>query len=128
MLAVFMRSGSSATLLMGTIGRGDWLYALALFVVANIGVASTLVFYDSLLPHIAAPDELDRVSTAGFAVGFVGGGVLLLVNLAWILQPSTFGLADYGRGDQALAGQRRRLVAGLLDSVASGACRNPRSA
>ena len=39
-------------------------------------------------------DELDRVSTAGFAIGFIGGGVLLLVNLAWILSPSTFGLAD----------------------------------
>ena len=94
MLASFMLIGVTATLLMATIGRGEWLYALALFVVANIGVASTLVFYDALLPHIAAPDELDRVSTAGFAVGFVGGGVLLLINLAWILQPSTFGLAD----------------------------------
>ena len=94
MLAVFMLIGVIATLLMVTIGRGEWLYALALFVIANIGVASTLVFYDALLPHIAAPDEFDRVSTAGFAVGFVGGGVLLLVNLAWILQPSTFGLAD----------------------------------
>jgi UMF1 family MFS transporter len=94
MLAVFLVIGVTATLLMGTIGRGEWLYALALFIVANIGVASTLVFYDSLLPHLAGPDELDRVSTAGFAIGFIGGGVLLLVNLAWILQPSTFGLAD----------------------------------
>jgi UMF1 family MFS transporter len=65
MLAVFLVIGVIATLLMGTIGRGEWLYALALFIVANIGVASTLVFYDSLLPHLAGPDELDRVSTAG---------------------------------------------------------------
>jgi MFS transporter, UMF1 family len=93
MLAVFMLIGVAATLLMATIGQGDWLYALALFVIANIGVASTLVFYDSLLPHIAAPDELDRVSTAGFAIGFIGGGVLLLINLAWILLPETFGLS-----------------------------------
>src|SRR4026208_145085 len=94
MLAVFLVIGVIATLLMGTIGRGEWLYALALFIVANIGVASTLVFYDSLLPHLAGPDELDRVSTAGFAIGFIGGGVLLLVNLAWILSPTTFGLPD----------------------------------
>src|SRR5262247_514273 len=92
LLGVFLIIGAAATLLMGTIGRGEWLYALLLFVIANIGVAATLVFYDSLLPHIAAPDELDRVSTAGFAIGFIGGGVLLLVNLAWILSPATFGI------------------------------------
>jgi len=93
MLGVFLLIGVVATLLMATIGRGEWLYALTLFVIANVGVASTLVFYDSLLPHLAAPDELDRVSTAGFAIGFIGGGVLLLINLAWILTPSTFGLS-----------------------------------
>ena len=92
MLAVFMLIGVTATLLMGTISQGQWLWALALFVIGNIGVASTLVFYDSLLPHIAGSDELDRVSTAGFAIGFVGGGVLLLINLAWILKPDLFGI------------------------------------
>jgi UMF1 family MFS transporter len=94
LLAVFVVIGVIATVLMATIGQGAWLYALALFVVGNIAVASTLVFYDSLLPHIAGPDELDRVSTAGFAIGFIGGGVLLLINLTWILQPSLFGLPD----------------------------------
>jgi UMF1 family MFS transporter len=93
LLAVFLIIGAVATLLMGTIDRGEWSYALILFIIANIGVASTLVFYDSLLPHIASPGEFDRVSTAGFAIGFIGGGVLLLINLAWILSPSTFGLS-----------------------------------
>jgi UMF1 family MFS transporter len=94
LLAVFMAIGVVATLLMATIDRGNWTYAALLFVVANIGVAASQVFYDSLLPHIAAPEELDRVSTSGFALGFLGGGVLLLVNLAWILSPQTFGLPD----------------------------------
>jgi MFS transporter, UMF1 family len=94
LLAVFMAIGVAATLLMATIDRGNWTYAALLFVVANIGVAASQVFYDSLLPHIAAPEELDRVSTSGFALGFLGGGVLLLVNLAWILSPGTFGLPD----------------------------------
>ena len=94
LLAVFMAIGVAATLLMATIGRGEWEYAAAIFIVGNIGVAATLVFYDSLLPHIASPGELDRVSTAGFAIGFLGGGVLLLANLAWILSPGTFGLPD----------------------------------
>ena len=94
LLFVFLAIGVAATLLMATIGRGQWLYALVLFMVANIGVASTLVFYDSLLPHIAAPEQIDRASTAGFAVGFTGGGILLLINLAWILKPALFGLPD----------------------------------
>jgi UMF1 family MFS transporter len=94
LLAAFMAVGVTATLLMTTIDRGNWTYAALLFVIANIGVAASQVFYDSLLPHIAAPDELDRVSTSGFALGFLGGGLLLLVNLAWILSPATFGLPD----------------------------------
>jgi UMF1 family MFS transporter len=94
MLAVSMGIGVSATLLMVTIERGNWMYAAAVFIVANIAVAASQVFYDSLLPHIASPDELDRVSTSGFALGFLGGGLLLLVNLAWILSPQTFGLPD----------------------------------
>jgi UMF1 family MFS transporter len=94
LLLVFLLIGVTATLLMATIGRGQWIYALGLFMVANVGVASTLVFYDSLLPHLAAPDQIDRVSTAGFAMGYIGGGILLLINLAWILTPTTFGLPD----------------------------------
>jgi len=94
LLAVFVAIGVIATLLFVTIDRGAWLYAAVLFMIANIGVATSLVFYDSLLPHIAAEHEIDRVSTAGYAIGFIGGGILLLLNLAWILSPATFGLPD----------------------------------
>ena len=58
-----------------------------------------MIFYDSLLPHVARGDELDRVSTAGYAIGYLGGGVLLAINLAWIQQPAWFGLPDAGVGD-----------------------------
>ena len=94
MLAACVAIGVVATALMATIARGDWIHAAVLFVVGNIAVATSLVFYDSLLPHIAAPDELDRVSTSGYAIGFLGGGLLLLANLAWILSPATFGLPN----------------------------------
>jgi UMF1 family MFS transporter len=94
LLAVFMGMGVAAVLLMAFIERGGWAFALAIFIVANIGDRGAWVLYDSLLPHIAAPDEIDRASTAGYAIGYFGGGVLLLVNLAWIMSPQTFGLAD----------------------------------
>jgi UMF1 family MFS transporter len=94
LLGASMTVGVVATLLMATISRGDWLYAALVFMIANIGIAASFVFYDSLLPHIAAPEEMDRVSTAAYAIGYLGGGVLLVMNLAWILSPATFGLAD----------------------------------
>jgi len=94
LLGVFLGVGVAATLLMGTIGQGQWIYAALLFGLANVAVALTQVFYESLLPHIARPEELDRVATAGYAVGFLGGGVLLVINLAWILMPATFGMPD----------------------------------
>ena len=94
LLGVSMAVGIVATLLMATISRGDWVFAAAVFMIANVGIAASFVFYDSLLPHIATVEEMDRVSTAAYAIGYLGGGVLLVVNLAWILSPATFGLAD----------------------------------
>ena len=94
MLAVFIGIGVVTTILMGTIGRGEWMYAALLFMISNIAIASSFVFYDSLLPHIAAPHEMDRVSTAGYAIGYFGGGILLVINLLWILTPTTFGIPD----------------------------------
>jgi len=96
LLGVFMLLGVVATAAMTGIGRGDWALALGLFVVGNIAVTGSFAFYDSLLPHIAHDDELDRVSTAGFAIGYLGGGLLLALNLAWILEPGWFGLPDAG--------------------------------
>ena len=72
--------------------RGDWILASALFILVNICANGSFVFYDALLPHIARDDEVDRVSTAGYALGYVGGGTLLALNLAWILKPAWFGL------------------------------------
>jgi len=94
LLTVFLALGAGSVLLMAGIERGAWIVALLIFITANIGDRLAWVFYDSLLPHIATANELDRVSTAGFAIGYLGGGVLLLINLMWILSPTTFGLGD----------------------------------
>jgi MFS transporter, UMF1 family len=95
-LAAFMLLGVASTACMAFVGQGDWLLALVLFGLANIGAFGSLTFYDSLLPHLASGEELDRVSTAGYAIGYLGGGLLLALNLAWIQKPEWFGLADAG--------------------------------
>ncbi|HSK08026.1 MAG TPA: MFS transporter [Vicinamibacterales bacterium] len=91
-LAVFVAVGVAATAAMAGIGRGDWRLAVVLFVAGNIAISGGFAFYDSLLPHIAGPAEIDRVSTAGYATGYLGGGLLLGLNLLWITQPGWFGL------------------------------------
>jgi len=96
LLGMFLGIGAGATAAMYAIQDGDWVLALVLFVIGNVGVAGSIVFYESLLPHIARGEELDRVSTAGYAIGYLGGGILLAFNLAMIQQPQWFGLADSG--------------------------------
>jgi UMF1 family MFS transporter len=96
MLFAFQFVGVLATAAMMFIYEGDWRLALALFVIANIGISGAFTFYDSLLPHIARPEELDRVSSAGYAFGYLGGGLLLCVNMLWISKPHWFGMADAG--------------------------------
>ena len=91
-IAGFTALGALAVTGMFLVERGDLGLASWLFVLALIGVAGAFVFYEALLPHVARPDEIDRVSTAGYALGYVGGGLLLALNLAWIQKPAWFGL------------------------------------
>jgi UMF1 family MFS transporter len=94
MLAASLAVGIPATALMVSIDRGDWVLASLLYILGNIGVSASIVFYESLLPHIAGEDEIDRVSTAGFAMGYLGSAMLMAVNLLMIQRPHWFGLAD----------------------------------
>jgi UMF1 family MFS transporter len=93
-LGAFLALGAALTAALYLVREGQWLLALALFAAGNVAVTSTLAFYNSLLPGIAAPDEVDRVSTAGFALGYLGGGTLFALNGWMIASPGTFGLAD----------------------------------
>ncbi|HEY8195923.1 MAG TPA: MFS transporter [Gemmatimonadales bacterium] len=92
LLAIFMFIGVAAVGGMFFIDRGEIDLASVLFLLALIGAAGSFVFYEALLPHIAGPEEIDRVSSAGYAMGYIGGGLLLALNLAWIQKPAWFGL------------------------------------
>lgn len=84
-LGIFAALGIIATALMFFIRTpGDWLLACILYILGTIGFAGSLVFYDALLPHVAEPDEMDMVSSRGYAMGYIGGGLLLLINVAMI--------------------------------------------
>ena len=96
MLGSFLGLGVTATACMFFIGQGHWQLGAGLFILGNIGAAGSFVFYDSLLPHIASHQEMDRVSTAGYALGYLGGGLLLAINLAWIQRPELYGIEGQG--------------------------------
>ncbi|HOO58653.1 MAG TPA: MFS transporter, partial [Anaerolineaceae bacterium] len=84
-LAVFAAIGIISTGLLFIVDQPDeWLLCCILYIVGTIGFAGSLVFYDSLLPHIAREDEIDQVSSRGFAMGYIGGGILLLINVIMI--------------------------------------------
>ncbi len=105
MLGVFLALGAVATACLFFVQQGDWLMAALLFGAANIGAQGAFVFYDSLLGHVARPDEIDRVSTAGYAAGYLGSAILLTLQLAWIFSPGSFGLpsgADLSPSDSTL--------------------------
>ena len=94
LLGFFIAIGSIAAAAMFGIHAGDWLPALILFAVVTFSVSATFIFYDALLPHLASKDEMDRVSTTGYALGYLGGGVLLACNLAWIMHPQWLGFTQ----------------------------------
>ncbi len=84
-LIIFALIGIFGTALLVFVTTGEWLMASIFFIIGNIGFAGSNVFYDSLLPHVARPDDIDQVSTRGFAMGYLGGGILLAINLAMIM-------------------------------------------
>jgi len=93
MLLLFAALGIFTAAFLYFVKTGDWLMASVIFIVSNIGFALADVMHDSLLPHVARVGDLDRVSSRGFALGYLGGGILLAINVAMIQLMSDKGLA-----------------------------------
>ena len=76
------------------VAQGNWQMAVFFYVLATIGFASGNVFYDALLPGLASEERVDAVSSLGFGLGYLGGGLLFLVNVFMYLKPEIFGIPD----------------------------------
>ena len=73
---------------------GMWPLAMVFYIIANIGFSAGNTFYDSLLPSVASEKKVDFVSSLGYSLGYIGGGLLFLLNVLMYLFPSAFGFAD----------------------------------
>ncbi|NOZ07240.1 MAG: MFS transporter [Chloroflexi bacterium] len=93
-LAGFAIMGMFFTAMLYFVGQGDWQKASIFFILGNVGFSAANIFYDGLLPHVATKGDIDQVSTRGYALGYLGGGLLLAVNLAMIMKPALFGLPN----------------------------------
>jgi len=76
------------------VGEGQWAAAVVLFTLGTLGFNGGVVFYDALLLDVAQPAEYDRVSALGYALGYLGGGLLFAVNVLMVVKPAWFGLAN----------------------------------
>ncbi len=96
LLAVAALLGSALSASFALIPDGAWTTAAVLFIAADFAFASSIIFYESLLPHVASGHDLDDVSSRGYSLGYLGGGLLLVLNAAWVTWPAAFGLASTG--------------------------------
>jgi MFS transporter, UMF1 family len=93
-LVLFAYLGASMTACLCLVGRGEWTWAIVVYVMGVVGFMGANVFYDSLLPHVAIERDVDYVSGLGFSMGYLGGGVLFSFNVLAVLMPGRFGFTD----------------------------------
>lgn len=90
----FTLLGAGATASLWLLPEGAWGWALLLYGLASFAFMASNIAYDALLPAVASPDQLGSVSSRGFALGYLGGGVVFALCVGMTLQPGWFGLRD----------------------------------
>jgi len=93
-LIFFAYLGVLMTASLFCVQKGQWVWAIFVYVMGIIGFSGANVFYDSLLPGIVGEEKIDYVSGLGFSMGYLGGGLLFLINVLMTQMPQTFGLPD----------------------------------
>ena len=94
LLIFFAFLGIIATGGLWIVNQGHWQIAILFYIIASIGFMAGNIFYDSLLPAVASKDKFDYTSSMGFSLGYIGGGLLFLINVLMYLQPHFFGIPD----------------------------------
>ncbi|OIO62743.1 MAG: MFS transporter [Candidatus Marinimicrobia bacterium CG1_02_48_14] len=95
-LIFFAYLGVLMTAALYMVAEGNWMWAIFIYAMGIIGFSGANVFYDSLLPSVVSEEKIDYVSGLGFAMGYLGGGLLFLVNVLMTQMPEAFGLANAG--------------------------------
>jgi UMF1 family MFS transporter len=93
-LMVFAAMGIVMTGALRFVEAGHYIMAMTLYALATIGFSGSVSFYDSMLVHVAEEKRFDLVSALGYAMGYIGGGLLFAVNVFMVSRPEVFGLAD----------------------------------
>jgi len=94
MFGIFAYIGALASAGLYFLQGTNYLLGGALFIVSNVSFGASIVFYNSFLPEIATPDRRDHVSSMGWAIGYIGGGLLLALNLLLFTRAASFGLTE----------------------------------
>lgn len=94
LMRFFAYVGIIGTGLLFIVKEGNYILASILFIFGNIGFSGANVFYDAFLPEITSNKKIDYISSLGYAAGYLGGGLLLLINLLMITRPGLFGIPD----------------------------------
>lgn len=89
---IFMLVGTLTTAGLFFLKQGDWFFAIILYAVATFCASGTAVFYDSMLVAVTKPERYNKISSFGYAMGYLGGGILFALNLTMVLKPQWFGL------------------------------------
>lgn len=93
-LIFFAYLGVLMTAALYLVPQGSWVLAILLFAMGIVGFSGANIFYDSLLPGVAFGKNIDMISSLGYSMGYLGGGLLFLLNVLMTIYPEWFGLAD----------------------------------